>query len=204
MKKSLIIVLVIGIIIISGWFILTKQEDSQITEKQAIKIASQTEQVKEFLKLYPNAIVKASFGQARCMGCEPEWSIAYYPREIESGNPQNDEYTYSSRIPDAHVTFLSIALNEFGDIIGIPDISFIKNEKHCGSPYDCYPINYPMHINCVNRIHTWKIQKELKTQPLFHCEINGVCYVHKNGEIDYSHRQVCDCINNTCTFIKIK
>ncbi len=77
MKKILITILVI-VILIAGWWVWNEQVgDREISEKEAIEIANQVTEVKEFLGLYPDATVSAYFGAPLETGIEPRWTISY-------------------------------------------------------------------------------------------------------------------------------
>ena len=183
---------------------------TKIKEKQVTKLANQTEQAKEFLKLYPNAFVDVNYGTGGpCVKCNPRWFVRYLPetpKKIKSYRPifeNQANYEHSEDI-EMHAAFLVIELDSSFNINSpvsiekITDVNFTKNEKYCTSQHDCYPINYSTYIDCVNRIYMWKVQKELDTQPLFYCGNsieNHTCY------IDYFYKERCDCVNNACTVV---
>ena len=177
--KLLLGILVIGIILISGLWIWESQTGrEEISEEEAIRIASQTEEVREFLKLYPDAKVRAIFNAPLAIGAQFEWTVSYIPSEKEENL-------------NALVTYLNVRLDNFGNIKYInPGSEIIKDEERCNHDYQCYGINYPNKVDCVNFIYAWRIQKDLDTPALFHCSESAIC-----------HSDVpCKCINNKCVF----
>ncbi len=107
-------------------FILITIEQSQITKEQAISIANATEEVQEFLKLYPDAkIITRSFGPY----CDPlpcEWTdfrIIYY-RDKQTRDKQT-----VARIDVDGTT---------GEILAkYPKLEYLKNLRYCESDEDC-------------------------------------------------------------------
>ncbi len=72
-----------------GWFvffyncIIPEEKPKEITKERAIAIANATEEVKEFLKLYPDAKPEASEFGSRCNAIECDgpwlWMVMYHP-----------------------------------------------------------------------------------------------------------------------------
>jgi eight-cysteine-cluster-containing protein len=109
---------------------------TQITEEEAISIANQTEEVQEFLKLYPDANLTTDLdpccpeirvGGGDCE-CPPEprygWVVTYY---------KGDDWS------SAKSTAVRIAINSTsGEILAkYPKLEYIRNETYCEYDEDC-------------------------------------------------------------------
>lgn len=179
-RKAIIIgILIVGIILVGSWLIWSNQTVI-ITKEQAIDIASQTEEFKEFLKLYPDAKINAAQhccaeikvygGECGCISKpDDNWIVAYC---INKG-------CWESRyIPSARVAINS----RTSQIIAkYPKIEYIKNEEYCEEKGDCLCASCCG--GCTNFIY----------EPLIKARTENIlCFVCACTTND------CKCINNLC------
>ncbi len=167
-----------------------EDKPKQITESQAIAIANATDEVREFLKLYPDATLDVWESNTGCVedivkgvgGCRhrvpPYWLVMYYHDENDIVN--NRKLYLEEKIP-----FIRIAIDsQTGEIlVKYPKLEYIKNFRYCESDGDCNCA----HIchGCANFINTYRISQ--LESPI--CE--PVCNPTINSD--------CKCLNNTCT-----
>ena len=183
------ILTIIGIVLISGC-LEKKQETGKITKKQAIEIASETEEVKEFLKLYPDANLEVKgyccYGSVfkydeDCKLCksplegnERPWGVKYWKDEISVGVAIEPK---SGEIRDLY-----------------PKLEYIKNATYCERDKDCSGLrqcpgtyHIPCMTGCANIYHKEKIEKETICIQCVACQPCDTPVLF------------CKCINNTCT-----
>lgn len=180
----------VGIVILLSVYFITEKENKTITEEMAASKANSTGEVKEFLKLYPDAKISAL--QICCasgkvlrpdMMCKctadskSDWMIEY-----KSGGKESD---YSS---------VRIAVDGYsGEITAkYPKAEYLRNSSYCESDSDCKIYgqftedesnNCSCCRGCVNFMH--------KEKANFDSMIFSSCWPVYG----------CTCINKTCTAI---
>ncbi|PKP60208.1 MAG: hypothetical protein CVT88_03640 [Candidatus Altiarchaeales archaeon HGW-Altiarchaeales-1] len=221
METKTKILIGIGIVFISGWFIVL--DDCQrcsiqqigsfggcdrvcypdypwnltdhITESQAIAIANATEEVQEFLKLYPDTEIKILNFYWETFGVRNDTSEVFYVGVLWNGS-----------------TPLEIAIDhKTGKILAkYPKLEYIKKWNYCENDDDCNLIE-PIcgnlectldnstceqmckcitSINFIHRIHWNENRDEVSCNDMKHCKM---CAPISSFEAK--------CINHTCTAI---
>ncbi|MBN2014599.1 MAG: DUF333 domain-containing protein [Candidatus Altiarchaeota archaeon] len=164
---------------------------SKITIEEAISIANATEEVQEFLKLYPDANltaiqdccaeVKVYGGECKCIQTENDnWLVAYW-----TGESWHSTYSMAVRI----------AVNATsGEILTkYPKIEYIENETYCETESDCICLH--QFTGCANFIH----RENLGLIMLYErCGCPDFCDEPCPPVICQDDSD-CKCVNNTCT-----
>jgi len=153
-----------------------------ITKEQAITIASQTEEFKEFLKLYPDAKVNA---MQHCCA-----EVKVYGGECKCISNPNDNWVVSCYVENEgwefrYISSVRMAINSnSGEIIAkYPKLEYIKNSEYCEEDGDCLCASCCG--GCTNFIH----------EPLIKTQTESIlCYVCSCTTSDN-----CKCLNNICT-----
>lgn len=178
----------------SNEFTIKEKEEVTITKEQAIAIASQTEEFKEFLKLYPDAnVIVEKVEEGYCTvtskvagddvkidcntayGKESGWIVAYY---------FGDSWEYSKS------TAVRIGIDgQMGKILAkYPKLEYIKNSQYCESESDCKYIE-----NC---LIPRGVDDFGDTIYAFEGCLN---FISGKAYCDYEREgHFCKCINNTC------
>ncbi len=149
-------ILVIGIILIGGWWILTQERAERlptITKEQAIAIANATDEAQEFLKLYPNIKISAEIHSLACdpVICGWEANVVYSPVDIDVSYARHyyNKRTYPIMIFDIDA--------ETGKLLDkYPKLEYIKNETYCEYDEDCKcfgELPDGRCCDCINFIH---------------------------------------------------
>ena len=178
MKKKIkigLIVSVVVIIFVAGLWIWNNHFrviEDVTNQKQALVIAQQTTEAREFMNLYPNAVVDVERLQPLTMVPPTGWGVSYVK------NPE----VYPN------IVYLIVHVNDNGTIEHIsPENAFtlIKNRKYCDTDNDCLSINCSYRIDYVNYIHAYAE----KCSPLLSC-VSG-------GDLCHSYF-ISSCINHEC------
>ncbi len=170
-----------GIVLIGGFFKDKAQaiEAKAITKEQAIQIANATEEVREFLKLYPQANLMVF---QSC--CVPESGV-FFAEKCKCIMRQTDPWVvaYSTdKYWDSPVS-VRIAINSTsGEIFTkYPKLEYIKNKNYCEKDQDC-----AIHISgcaCSNLIGKDYVRSGIVLET---CNPEGLGLN-------------CKCVNNICT-----
>ncbi len=162
------------------------------TESQAITIANATEEVKEFLKFYPDAKVFRVFHTTKekplmcCDGPEGLLGGAAIGRLVEGrcndatynyvlSECKNEQYGIVYALSNTSNTFVIIIINGTnGEILAkYLRMENIKNVKYCEEYSDCMPT---CAYGCVNNMLKEREKKDCEGMPTYKCEcINNTC-----------------------------
>lgn len=184
--------------IYSNEFTIKEKNQAKITKEQAIIIANTTEEVQEFLKLYPDATINVTEDECFCsfdplVICE----MCHHIYVITYGKEP-------SQVKIAIVPYSSI----YGDAGHIfdryPRLEYIKNATYCESDKDCVVLQEcpriyyerPCVTGCANIYHKAKIEKEAIC---IQCVACAPC-PYECLYIDLS--KYVKCVNNTCVIEK--
>jgi len=157
-----------------------------ITKEQAIEIASQTEDVKEFLKLYPDANVNI----VEVDNCDMPWYVSniqiHITATIKYGSPVwVVAYTLNKIDVNRHWsawndTAVKIGIDsETGEILAkYPKLEYIKNPTYCEGDVDCIaPIDeHGYSCSCTNFIQPVHVMMSCRGGKPLNCTcLNNAC-----------------------------